>query len=115
MIALRYKTKVSVEGVGEYEIEITNVVNTKTLKEKSFVPSMLSLANVQKTEAERYRKVMAAQAKKNAQTKCLTYTTASTKREEALRLLSRLARRHLRKNFDLLQMNSIDYQRTLLI
>jgi len=66
MIALRYKTKVIVEGVGEYEIEITNVVNTKTLKEKSFVPSMLSLANVQKTEAERYRKVMAAQAKKNS-------------------------------------------------
>ena len=30
-IALQYKTKVSVEGVGEYEIEITNVVNTKTL------------------------------------------------------------------------------------
>ena len=63
-IALRYKTKVNVEGVGEYQIEITNVVNTKTLKEKSYVPSLMSLANVQKTEAERYRRVMAKQAKK---------------------------------------------------
>ena len=45
-IALKYKTKVSVEGVGEYEVEVTNVVNTKTLKEKSYVPSLMSMANV---------------------------------------------------------------------
>lgn len=57
---------------------------------------------------------MAAQAKRNAQVKSIT-NSKYTKKEEALRLLGRLARRHLRKNFDLLQMNSIDYQRTLLI
>ena len=45
-IALKYKTKVSVEGVGEYEVEVTNVVNTKTLKEKSYVPSLMSMANI---------------------------------------------------------------------
>ena len=63
-IALKYKTKVSVEGVGEYEVEVTNVVNTKTLKEKSYVPSLMSMANVQKAEAERYRRIMSNQVKK---------------------------------------------------
>ena len=29
-IAIKYKTKVEVDGVGSYEIEVTNVVNTKT-------------------------------------------------------------------------------------
>ena len=57
-IAVKYKSKVTVDGVGEYEIEVTNVVNTKTLKEKSYVPSLMSVANIQKTEAERYRRIM---------------------------------------------------------
>ena len=38
-----------------------------------------------------------------------------SRREQGLSQLSRLVKRHLRKNFDLLQMNSIDYQRTLMI
>ena len=29
-VAVRYRTKFNVEGVGEYEIEVTNIVNTKT-------------------------------------------------------------------------------------
>jgi len=29
-IALKYKTKFEVEGMGSYEIEVTNVVNTRT-------------------------------------------------------------------------------------
>ena len=75
----------------------------------------MSMANVQKTEAERYRRVMATQARKKAHVKGIANVAQYTKREEGLRQLSRLAKRHLRKNFDLLQMNSIDYQRTLMI
>lgn len=45
-IALRYKTKIEVEGVGEYQIEITNVVNTKTFKERQIVPSLMNMANI---------------------------------------------------------------------
>lgn len=69
----------------------------------------MSLANVQKAEAERYRRVMAQQARKKDQAKSITNAAQYTRREEALRQLSRVVRRHLKKNFDLLQMNSIDY------
>ena len=39
------------------------MVNTKTLKEKSVVPSLMNLANIQKTQAERHKRIMVNQAK----------------------------------------------------
>ncbi len=44
-IALKYKTSVAVEGLGEYQIEIVNVVNTKTFKERQVIPSLMNMAN----------------------------------------------------------------------
>ena len=44
-IALKYKTKIAVEGKGEYMIEITNVVDTKTFKERPIIPSLMNVAN----------------------------------------------------------------------
>ena len=52
---------------------------------------------------------MASQARKTVRFKGITNAAQNTKKEEALRQLSRLVRRHLKKNFDFLQMNSIDY------
>ena len=43
---LRYRTKIFVEGHGEYQIEVTNVVNTKTFKERQIIPSLLNMANI---------------------------------------------------------------------
>ena len=44
-IALKYKTKIEVEGQGRYEIEVTSVVNARTLKERpKMIPSLLSVA-----------------------------------------------------------------------
>ena len=44
-IALKYKTKIEVEGQGRYEIQVTSVVNARTLKEKpNMIPSLLSVA-----------------------------------------------------------------------
>jgi len=45
-IALKYKTKIAVEGQGEFELEITNVVNTATFKERQILPSLMNMANV---------------------------------------------------------------------
>lgn len=57
-IALKYKTKIEVDGLGEYQIEITNVVNTGTLIEKPLIPSLLNVANLQKAEANKYKRIM---------------------------------------------------------
>ena len=57
-IALKYKTKINVEGQGEYEIEVTSVVNTKTFKERPIVPSLLNFASKQKIEANRCKRIM---------------------------------------------------------
>lgn len=57
-VALNYKTKIAVAGVGEYQIEITNVVNTKTFKERPIVPSLMNMANVQRVEANRCKRIM---------------------------------------------------------
>ena len=58
-IALKYKTKIEVEGQGTYEIAVTNVVNTKTLREKpSIVPSLLNVATKQKMQANRCKHMM---------------------------------------------------------
>jgi len=45
-MAIRYKTRIEVDGVGEFEIEVTNVVNTRTFKERQLVPSLMNMANV---------------------------------------------------------------------
>lgn len=60
-IALKYKTKVAVEGVGEWQIEVTNVVNTKTFKERQVIPSLMNMANVQRIEANRAKRLMTKQ------------------------------------------------------
>lgn len=44
-IALKFRTNIEVEGVGEYQIEITNVVNTKTFEKRHIVPSLMNMAN----------------------------------------------------------------------
>lgn len=43
--ALKYRTTIEVEGVGEYQIEVTNLVNTRTFGERHIVPSLLSMAS----------------------------------------------------------------------
>ena len=45
-IAMKYRTKIEVEGVGQYEIEVTNVVNTRTFKERQLIPSLMNVANI---------------------------------------------------------------------
>lgn len=45
-IALSFRSRIAVAGVGEYQIEITNIVDTKTFKERPVVPSLLNMANV---------------------------------------------------------------------
>lgn len=45
-ISLKYRTKFEVEGVGEYEIVVTNIVNTKTFAERQIIPSIMSVANI---------------------------------------------------------------------
>jgi len=62
-IALKYKTKIEVEGQGQYEIEVTNVVNTRTFKEKPIVPSLLNVATIQKMEANRCKRIMQEKAR----------------------------------------------------
>ena len=57
-IALRYKTRIEVEGQGEYEIEVTNLVDTRTFKERQIVPSLMNMANIQKIEANRCKRLM---------------------------------------------------------
>ena len=57
-IALKYKTRIAVEGVGEYEIEVKNVIDTKTFKERHIVPSLMNVANIQKIEANRAKRMM---------------------------------------------------------
>ena len=66
-IALKYKTKVVVEGGGEYEITVTNVVNTKTFKERQVIPSLLNVANVQRIEANRTKRLMQLEARPSHQ------------------------------------------------
>ena len=64
-IALKYKTSVAVEGMGEYQIEIVNVVNTRTFKERQVVPSLMNMANYQRIEANRAKRIMQQQLKSN--------------------------------------------------
>ena len=44
-VTLKFKTQVVIEGHGEYQIEIANVVNTKTFKERQIIPSLMNMAN----------------------------------------------------------------------
>ena len=60
-IALKYKTSIAVEGMGEYFIEITNLVNTKTFKERPIIPSLMNMANVQRIEANHCKRLMEKQ------------------------------------------------------
>ena len=46
------------EGRGEFEVEITNVVNTNTFKERQILPSLMNMANVQRIEANRIKRTM---------------------------------------------------------
>ena len=57
-IAIKYKTKIEVEGLGQYEIEVTNVVNTRTFKERQLMPSLMNMANIQKIQANRCKRIM---------------------------------------------------------
>ena len=34
------------DNLGVYDIEVTNYVDAKTLKERSIIPSLMSMANV---------------------------------------------------------------------
>jgi len=43
---LKYKQKIKVEGHGEYEIEVKNVIDTRTFEQKPLIPTLLSVANV---------------------------------------------------------------------
>ena len=45
-IALKYKTTIEVQGTGEYQIEVTNVVNTRTFKERQIIPSLMNMATL---------------------------------------------------------------------
>ena len=59
---LNYRTKVLVDGVGEYQIEVTNVVDKKNFEERPIVPTILNTANVQQVEETNIKKVMKNQA-----------------------------------------------------
>ena len=119
-IALKYKTRVAVEGMGEWQIEVTNVVNTKTFKERQVIPSLMNMANVQRIEANRCKRFMAKQLEgrpSNQLSSGMRQDTSKpiSRKEEGLRTLQRIFKRHLRRNFDFLQMGSIDYKRSLMI
>ena len=58
LLTLKYQTSIKVDGVGEYEIEMTNVIDTRTFQEKPLMPTLLSVANVQKTKAARMKRLM---------------------------------------------------------
>lgn len=62
-MALKYKTKIYVEGKGEYQIEVTNVVNTRSFKERQIIPSLFNMANKQKIEANRFKRIMQGRAR----------------------------------------------------
>ena len=59
---LNYRTKVLVDGVGEYQIEVTNVVDKKNFEERPIVPTILNTANVQQVEETNIKKIMKNQA-----------------------------------------------------
>ena len=64
-IALKYKTSVAVEGMGEYTIEIRSVVNTRTFKERQVIPSLMNVANYQRIKANRAKRIMQQELKSN--------------------------------------------------
>ena len=94
------------EGLGEYQIEVTNVVDTRTFKERQIVPSLMSMANMQKIEANRCKRMMLLQAKASKPVGDRRKTTKSignvlpNRKEEGLRLLARIFKRHIRRSFD---------------
>jgi hypothetical protein len=47
-----------VEGLGAYEIEVTNVIDTRTFKERQILPSLLDAANTQKFEVSRCKRLL---------------------------------------------------------
>ena len=61
-IALQYKTRIVDESLGVYDIEVTNYVDTNTFKERTkVVPSLMSMAQQQKIQAGRARRLMIEQ------------------------------------------------------
>lgn len=42
---VKYHTKIKVDGLGEYEIEVKNVIDVRTLQEKPLVPTLMSFTN----------------------------------------------------------------------
>jgi hypothetical protein len=42
---MKFQKKVRVKGHGEYTIEITNLVNSKTLQSRPALPSLMDSAN----------------------------------------------------------------------
>lgn len=121
-IALKYKTNIEVEGVGEYQIEITNIINTKTFEKRHIVPSLMNMANFQRIEANRCKKELKSQIA--IQQSTVPFPSQETpfiksikpnRTQEGLRKLLNLFKKRVQRNFDYLQMGSIDYKRTLLI
>jgi len=45
LLTLEYQTKIKVEGVGDYEIKMQNVIDTRTFRERPIIPTLLSFAN----------------------------------------------------------------------
>jgi hypothetical protein len=43
---MKYKKKIKVEGHGEYEIEVTNIVNSNTMQMMPLIPSLMSQENL---------------------------------------------------------------------
>ena len=72
-MTIEYQTKIKVEGVGDYEIKMQNVVDTRTFKEKPLIPTLLSFANVQQTKAARIKRLMQYEVKVNSQRKQQNY------------------------------------------
>lgn len=46
LFLLKYLTKIKVEGYGEVEITVQNVIDIRTLREKPIVPTLMSAANI---------------------------------------------------------------------
>ena len=46
---LKYKKMIEVEDHGNYEIEVTNVVNAKSMRVQPLIPSLMSSDNLRLT------------------------------------------------------------------
>mmetsp|Transcript_10017 Transcript_10017/g.13627 ORF Transcript_10017/g.13627 Transcript_10017/m.13627 type:complete len:86 (+) Transcript_10017:875-1132(+) len=77
----------------------------------------MSVANIQKIQANRCKRLMLEQGNSNVGVvpKLRKLTKVVNKKEEGAKLLGRILKRKLQRNFDSLQMGSIDYKRSLLL